>query len=74
MLADVGDIVVVDDDPSLRRLMTSYLGDQNVPARFGQLTPNRRRARLSWLSLVLAAGWSFFAWYRDNLTDFRNWS
>jgi DNA-binding response OmpR family regulator len=32
MLADVGHIVVVDDDPALRRLVTSYLEDQNVPA------------------------------------------
>jgi two-component system OmpR family response regulator len=33
MLADVGHIVVVDDDPSLRRLVTSYLEDQNIPAK-----------------------------------------
>ena len=32
MLADIGHIVVVDDDPALRRLVTSYLEDQNVPA------------------------------------------
>ena len=32
MLADVGHIVVVDDDPALRRLVTGYLEDQNVPA------------------------------------------
>lgn len=32
MLADIGNIVVVDDDPALRRLVTSYLQDQNVPA------------------------------------------
>ena len=33
MLADIGQIVVVDDDPALRQLVTSYLEDQNVPAR-----------------------------------------
>jgi DNA-binding response OmpR family regulator len=33
MLADVGHIVVVDDDPALRRLVTSYLEDQNIPTR-----------------------------------------
>ena len=33
MLADVGHIVVVDDDAALRQLVTSYLEDQNVPAR-----------------------------------------
>jgi DNA-binding response OmpR family regulator len=33
MLADVGHIIVVDDDAALRRLVTSYLEDHNVPAR-----------------------------------------
>jgi DNA-binding response OmpR family regulator len=33
MLADAGHIVVVDDDAPLRQLVTSYLEDQNVPAR-----------------------------------------
>jgi DNA-binding response OmpR family regulator len=33
MLADVGHIVIVDDDAALRQLVTSYLEDQNIPAR-----------------------------------------
>ena len=33
MLADVGHFLVVDDDPTLRRLVTSYLEDHNVPTR-----------------------------------------
>jgi two-component system, OmpR family, response regulator len=33
MLADVGHIVVVDDDPSLRQMVTRYLEDHNVPTK-----------------------------------------
>jgi two-component system OmpR family response regulator len=33
MLADVGHILVVDDDPSLRQMVTRYLEDHNVPAK-----------------------------------------
>lgn len=33
MLADVGHIVVVDDDPSLRQMVTSYLEDHDVPTK-----------------------------------------
>ena len=33
MLADTGHIIIVDDDPALRRLVTSYLEDHNIPAR-----------------------------------------
>src|SRR5258707_14395537 len=33
MLADVGHIVVVDDDPSLRRLVIRYLEDHNIPTK-----------------------------------------
>jgi DNA-binding response OmpR family regulator len=34
MLADVGHIIVVDDDPSLRQMVTRYLEDNNVPTKF----------------------------------------
>ena len=33
MLADVGHIVVVDDDPSLRHMVIKYLEDHNVPTK-----------------------------------------
>jgi two-component system OmpR family response regulator len=33
MLAEVGHIVVVDDDPSLRQMVTRYLEDHNVPTK-----------------------------------------
>jgi two-component system, OmpR family, response regulator len=33
MLVDSGHIVVVDDDPTLRQMVTSYLEDHNVPTR-----------------------------------------
>src|ERR1700724_3877888 len=33
MLAEVGHVVVVDDDPSLRQMVTRYLEDHNVPAK-----------------------------------------
>jgi DNA-binding response OmpR family regulator len=33
MLADVGHIIVVDDDPTLRQMVTGYLEEHNVPAR-----------------------------------------
>jgi two-component system OmpR family response regulator len=33
MLADVGHVVVVDDDPSLRQMVTRYLEDHNVPTK-----------------------------------------
>jgi two-component system OmpR family response regulator len=33
MLADCGHIVVVDDDPSLRQMVTRYLEDHNVPTK-----------------------------------------
>src|SRR5712691_8194098 len=33
MLADVGHIVVVDDDPSLREMVIRYLEDHNMPTR-----------------------------------------
>jgi two-component system OmpR family response regulator len=33
MLADIGHIVVVDDDPSLRQMVTRYLEDHNVPTK-----------------------------------------
>jgi two-component system, OmpR family, response regulator len=33
MLADTGHIIIVDDDPALRRLVTSYLEDHNIPTR-----------------------------------------
>jgi two-component system OmpR family response regulator len=33
MLADVGHIVVVDDDASLRHMVTKYLDDQNIPTK-----------------------------------------
>src|ERR1700720_469880 len=33
MLADVGHIVVVDDDPSLRQMVIRYLEDHNIPTR-----------------------------------------
>src|SRR5258707_7941669 len=33
MLSDVGHVVVVDDDPSLRQMVTRYLEDHNVPAK-----------------------------------------
>jgi DNA-binding response OmpR family regulator len=33
MLADVGHIIVVDDDPSLRQMVTRYLEDNNVPTK-----------------------------------------
>ena len=33
MLADVGHIIVVDDDPTLRQMVVRYLEDHNVPTR-----------------------------------------
>jgi two-component system, OmpR family, response regulator len=33
MLADAGHVVVVDDDPSLRQMVTRYLEDHNVPTK-----------------------------------------
>jgi hypothetical protein len=33
MLADCGHIVVVDDDPSLRKMVTRYLEDHNMPTK-----------------------------------------
>src|SRR6476646_1656722 len=33
MLADVGHIVVVDDDPSLRQMVTRYLEDHDIPTK-----------------------------------------
>src|ERR1700675_2048972 len=33
MLADVGHVVVVDDDPSLRQMVIRYLEDHNVPTK-----------------------------------------
>ena len=33
MLADVGHVIVVDDDPSLRQMVTRYLEDHNVPTK-----------------------------------------
>jgi two-component system, OmpR family, response regulator len=33
ILADVGHIIVVDDDPSLRQMVTRYLEDNNVPTK-----------------------------------------
>ena len=33
MLADVGHVVVVDDDPSLRQMVVRYLEDHNVPTK-----------------------------------------
>ena len=33
MLADVGHILVVDDDPTLRQMVVRYLEDHNVPTR-----------------------------------------
>jgi two-component system OmpR family response regulator len=33
MLAEVGHIIVVDDDPSLRQMVTRYLEDNNVPTK-----------------------------------------
>src|SRR5438128_578011 len=33
MLADVGHIVVVDDDPSLRQMVIRYLEDHNIPTK-----------------------------------------
>ena len=33
MLADVGHIIVVDDDPTLRQMVIRYLEDHNVPSR-----------------------------------------
>src|SRR4030088_1655757 len=33
MLADVGHIVVVDDDPALRQMVTRYLEEHNVPTK-----------------------------------------
>ena len=33
MLADVGHVVVVDDDPSLRQMVIKYLEDHNVPTK-----------------------------------------
>jgi two-component system, OmpR family, response regulator len=33
MLADVGHIIVVDDDPTLRQMIVRYLEDQNIPSK-----------------------------------------
>jgi two-component system OmpR family response regulator len=33
MVADVGHIIVVDDDPSLRQMVTRYLEENNVPTK-----------------------------------------
>ena len=33
MLADVGHILVVDDDPSLRQMVIRYLEDHNIPTK-----------------------------------------
>ena len=33
MLADIGHIVVVDDDPALRQMVTRYLEEHNVPTK-----------------------------------------
>ena len=33
MLSDVGHVVVVDDDPSLRQMVIRYLEDHNMPAK-----------------------------------------
>src|SRR4030088_2548288 len=33
MLADVGHVVVVDDDPSLRQMVVRYLEDHNMPTK-----------------------------------------
>src|SRR4030081_1193358 len=33
MLSDVGHVVVVDDDPSLRQMVIRYLEDHNIPAK-----------------------------------------
>jgi DNA-binding response OmpR family regulator len=42
MLADVGHIVVVDDDASLRYMVTKYLEDHNIPTK-----PASNRAELN---------------------------
>ena len=33
MLSDVGHVVVVDDDPSLRQMVIRYLEDHNMPTK-----------------------------------------
>jgi DNA-binding response OmpR family regulator len=33
MLSDVGHVVVVDDDPSLRQMVIRYLEDHNMPVK-----------------------------------------
>src|SRR6201986_4415389 len=33
MLSETGHIIVVDDDPSLRQMVTRYLEDHNIPAK-----------------------------------------
>ena len=33
MLADIGHIVVVDDDPTLRQMVIKYLEEHNIPTR-----------------------------------------
>src|ERR1700748_777822 len=33
MLSETGHIIVVDDDPSLRQMVTKYLEDHNIPAK-----------------------------------------
>ena len=33
MLADIGHVVVVDDDPTLRQMVIKYLEEHNIPRR-----------------------------------------
>src|SRR5713101_1432154 len=54
MLADCGHIVVVDDDPSLRQMVTRYLEDHNVPTKSASnKTELNRHFHGSLLSLII---------------------
>jgi DNA-binding response OmpR family regulator len=40
MLADVGRIIVVDDDATLRQMVIRYLEEHSVPTRLRPIGPN----------------------------------
>ena len=59
-LVGVGHVVVVDDDPAFREMMTGYLEDHNVPARSAsnkaELTRHLERLRPSLIILDIRLG------------------
>ena len=60
MLADVGNIIVVDDDPALRQMVIGYLEEHSVPTRAAsnraELRCHLEEARPSLIILDLCLG------------------